>query len=178
MKKTLLTSLLTLVVAATTYAGPMKASKEVVVIEPTSLFRDNELQIDAFGTGAFYQAGRPGWGGGLGATYFFLRYIGVGVDQSIFGREQAGSAGYAEWATLGHVYLRYPIDSINLAPYIMAGGGALYGTGKGHGVGDVGGGLEYRFTQNIGMFTDCKWVFTNDSNHSGALARTGLRFAF
>ena len=34
-------------------------------MEEPCVFRDNEFQIDAFGQGAFYDQGSPGWGGGL-----------------------------------------------------------------------------------------------------------------
>jgi hypothetical protein len=102
--------------------------------EPVSLFRDNELQLDAFGLGTFFKgangnyrssvenqainafngstagatfegqplnipaqpnvpsyqdrqlSGRPAWGGGLGVNYFFARYFGIGLEQSVFGR--------------------------------------------------------------------------------------------
>jgi hypothetical protein len=60
----------------------------------------------------------------------------------------------------------------------MVGGGGMYGTGPGRGLGHVGGGLEFRFTDNIGIFTDARWLYMSKSPKSGVLARTGLRFAF
>ncbi len=182
MKKYIITSLLAAVVATSAELAGTETYKEIVIeIEDPCLFRAQEFQLDAFGMGAFYSEGRPGWGGGLGLNYFFTNYIGIGVEQGLFGREaQAGKGGsYTEWSTLGNVYLRYPICSLNLAPYAMIGGGAFYADGrKGHGVGTVGGGLEYRFTENIGIFSDYRWAYSSETPTSALLGRAGLRFAF
>jgi hypothetical protein len=61
----------------------------------------------------------------------------------------------------------------------MVGGGAAYGSGRnGHGFGHVGGGLEYRLTSNIGLFSDARWVYSSEEPKSGVLGRAGVRFAF
>lgn len=180
MKKHIINSVLAIAVLTTAaFAGT--DNKKSVVVEDSCNFRSNELQLDLFGAGAFYKNGRPGWGGGLGLNYFFSRYVGIGVEQDLVGRNDNGSSSYAEWGTLGNLFLRYPICSWNLAPYAMVGGGAFYGTSKGIGVGHVGGGLEYRFSQNVGIFTDARWLYTGNGNndHSGAvLGRAGVRVAF
>ena len=189
-----------------------KAYKEVAPIEPPCLFRDNEFQIDAFGLGYFNQggnnfnyygnnidgiSGRPAWGGGLGINYFFSRYIGIGLEQDLYGRNskgngaQANDFGYTRWATIGNLFLRYPICSWNLAPYLMVGGVANYGNVgggyvnspnriAGQGFGHVGGGLEDRFTENIGVFSDARYLFSGVTglNNNQLLWRYGLRFAF
>jgi hypothetical protein len=168
-------ALLTVAVSATAaFAGTSaKTFKQTVAPTPECKFRDQELQVDAFAAGAFYNEGRPGWGGGLGVNYFFTKFIGIGVEQDILGR-----GANTEWATSGNLFLRYPICSLNLAPYALAGGGAAYGTGKGHGFGNVGGGLEYRVTENIGLFSDARWVYSAEEPKSAVLGRAGLRFAF
>ena len=145
MKKYIITGIMTAITATSVMAGTPVASKEVVAIEDPCLFRDNELQLDVFGLGDFYRggadiSGRPAWGGGLGLNYFFSRYIGVGLEQSVYGRNSKGNGaqgndfGYTRWATIGNLFLRYPICSWNLAPYLMVGGGANYG--------NVGGGVS------------------------------------
>ena len=156
MKKYITTILSLAVLGSIAFAG---TNNKKTVIEDTCKFRDSELQIDAFGLGAFYQGGRPGWGGGLGVNYFFGRYFGLGVEQDLFGRNDNGSSSYTEWGTFGNAFLRYPICSWNLAPYAV-----------------VGGGLEYRLTDNIALFGDARWLYTQ--NNSGVMARTGLKFAF
>lgn len=180
MKKHIVLSVLAmLALVGSAVAG--SDSKKNVIPEETCLYRNSELQVDAFAAGAFYKNGRPGYGGGLGLNYFFGRYFGIGVEQDLVGRNSNGSGAYAEWATIGNLFLRYPICSWNLAPYAMIGGGALYGTSAGIGVGHVGGGIEYRFTKHLGVFTDARWLFTGNGNndHNGAvLGRAGIRVAF
>ncbi len=176
MKKLLSLTGIIMLTAAAAFAGDGKTFKDKVVVEvPTCRFRANEIQVDAFAAGLWYNGGRPAWGGGLGLNYFFTQHIGIGVEQDIVGRRDER----AEWATVGNLFLRYPICSINLAPYLMVGGGAAYGDGRpGHGFGHVGGGLEYRITDNIGLFTDARYVYSSETPKNGVLGRTGLRFAF
>jgi len=176
MKKYIITALVTAVAATTVaFAGTEVASKKTVVPieEAPCLYRDNEFQIDAFGLGGFYRAGNPVWGGGVGLNYFFLRYVGLGVEQFV-----AGNNNTTDWGTFGHIFLRYPF-CWGLSPYAMAGIGKIYGDRPSVGGGDVGGGLEYRFTENIGLFMDGRWFYSPDiSNSGGVISRIGMRFAF
>jgi len=176
MKKYITLAIISLALVATTIAGTdFKASKNVLV-EDACKFRSNELQVDLFGSGAFYEQGTPFWGGGVGVNYFFLKYIGLGVEQTLGGRE--GST--TEWGTFGNLFLRYPICSWNIAPYALVGLGGVYTKyGEGALAGTVGGGIEYRITDNIGIFTDARWLYNTNNGNSGAvLARTGIKFAF
>jgi hypothetical protein len=178
MKKYIITGLVAVIAAtSSSFAGTETASykKTVVPVEEPCLYRDNEFQIDAFGMGGFYRAGNPVWGGGLGLNYFFARYFGLGVEQFVAGNDGIGT----EWGTFGHLFLRYPF-CWGLSPYAMVGIGKIYGENStGLGGGDVGGGLEYRFTENIGLFVDGRWFYSPElENGGGAIARTGLRFAF
>ncbi len=159
--------------SSTSFAGSdFKLNKEVVV--DNCRFRDSEFQLDLFGSGAFYKQGEPAWGGGIGVNYFFLKYIGIGAEQTLVGREDV-----AEWGTFGNLFLRYPICSWNLAPYAVVGLGALYGQTEAILAGTVGGGLEYRITDNVGIFADARWLYNANVSNSGAVGvRTGLKFAF
>jgi len=197
VKKYIITGVLATVAATTVFAATEAVSKEVVAAEPTCLFRDREFQIDAFGLGEFYQgnfdmSGRPAWGGGLAANYFFTKFLGIGLEQDLYGRNKLGNQSqendfrYTRWATIGNLFLRYPICSLNLAPYLMVGGGANYGNGRwapgiaGQGFGHGGGGLEYRVTENIGLFSDARYLFSGVSGlpNNQLMWRYGLRFAF
>ena len=231
MKKYIITGVMAAVAATSAFAGTMTASKEVAPVEAPCVFRDNEVQLDLFGLGDFYKgangnflnsvaggyglggfgesrqfSGRPGWGGGLGLNYIFARYFGVGIEQSLFGRNSGGinavtgagdigDYGYTRWQTTGNLIFRYPICQWNLAPYLLVGGGAqygnvpnqtnLYGTTRryrmaGQGFGHVGGGLEYRVTETIGLFSDARYLFSGvDGLANNQLQwRYGLRFAF
>jgi len=176
MKKLLSLTGVIMLTAAAAFAGDGKTFKDKVVVEPpTCLFRANELQLDAFATGLFHNSARSAWGGGLGVNYYFTKFIGIGVEEDIFARRGETT----EWATSGNLLLRYPICSWNLAPYAMIGGGATYGCKRqGHGFGDIGAGLEYRFTNNIGLFTDARWLYSSQDPQSAVQGRAGLRFAF
>lgn len=41
----------------------------------------------------------------------------------------------------------------------------------------VGAGMEYRFTRNVGVFVDARWVLPDETKNYG-VARLGMRFAF
>lgn len=176
MKKLSLTIIMAVAVVGSAFAGTdAKTFKDKNVVEPTCLFRANELQLDAFAAGFWHKGSNPGWGGGLGVNYFFTKFIGIGVEEDLLARRGETT----EWVTAGNLLLRYPICSINLAPYALVGGGASYGCKRqGHGFGDVGAGLEYRVTSNIGLFSDARWVYSSEDPKSSVLGRAGLRFAF
>jgi hypothetical protein len=172
MKKTILTAVLSLVVAAGAYAGPFKSIQEVVIVEPECLFSDNEFQVDLFYSGIFSNSDRvrTGSGGGFGLNYFFARYFGLGYEAFWT------SSGNGEHFPLGgNAFFRLPICSWNLAPYAMVGGGASF-DGFAKGYGNVGGGLEYRVTRNIGIFVDARYFYGGVGNLANL--RSGLRFAF
>ena len=176
MKKLLSLTGIVLLSAVTAFAGDGKSFKEKVVIVDECKFRDTEFQIDAFYTGIIGSHGSrlgTGSGGGIGLNFFFAKYFGIGWEGSVY-----SNRGTAGWMPLnGNFFIRYPICSLNLAPYIMVGGGAEFE--KGHrslGYGNVGGGFEYRFTDNIGLFADARYYYGGSGNVANI--RSGLRFAF
>ena len=184
MKKTL--SLIALVLASTSlsFAGQVVSSKKVVVAADESRFRANEWQVDTsvVGAGGKYNSQNGGGvGGNLGVNYFFTKFIGVGIDDSIGGFWPSNKSGPEAVDSLqANLLLRYPISTWNLAPYLMVGGGASWGNAS-QGDGNVGGGVEYRVTPNIGLFADCRWLYGGSSSVGQlryALPRVGLRFAF
>ena len=176
MKKLLLTATILACSIGASLAGDGKSFKETkVVIDPdTCRFRDTEFQVDAFYTGFF--GGRntyfgTGSGGGIGLNFFFAKYFGIGYEGSVYSNN-----GTAQWLPIsGNFFIRYPICSWNLAPYVMVGGGGTW-DGHGTGFGNVGGGLEYRFTDNIGIFTDARYYYGGTGNVANL--RSGLRIAF
>ena len=102
----------------------------------------------------------------------------------------------------GNVILRYPLDDrfpgFHLAPYIFGGVGGVFNSNNafarvatfGHAralnrrntddevLGDGGTGLEYQFTRHIGLFSDFRYNFVNESKNNVMTTRIGLRFAF
>jgi hypothetical protein len=101
--------------------------------------------------------------------------------------------------------LRLPLDdfwpSVHLAPYGFGGFGAIFGGGggstintrfpelnarfnsqsssvKGRPIGNIGGGLEYRFTPHIGIFAEAGYNIVDGPNNNFVQTNFGLRFAF
>lgn len=149
------------------------------------LFTANEFNLDLFGTytaaeGKFTDLFdtdiRHGiWGGGAGVNYFFLRNVGIGTDASI-SKYGSGDWKFDHW--LGDIYLRLPIGESGISPYLIGSGGRtinpswewVYGFGPG---------LEIRFTHNIGIFTDARFLWNHESTSLNTLNfRAGLRLAF
>jgi hypothetical protein len=122
-----------------------------------------------------------------------------GIFQRSFSHENN-----AVGAVLGTLTLRYPIPCTRFSPYIFGGGGGIFGGGQrpinkrffeagegfdqiatvGHtdseteGIGQVGGGIEVRFTPHIGWVSDFSWNFVTGPNNNFGMARTGINFAF
>ena len=184
MNKTLSLIALVLATAATSFAGQAVSSKKVVAPADDARFRANEWQIDTSVVGAggnYNNKSGGGVGGNLGVNYFFTQYIGIGIDDSVGGFWPSKNSGPEGVDSLqADLYLRYPISAWNLAPYVFVGGGASWGTAS-QGDGNVGGGVEWRFARNVGLFADCRWLYggaTNVGQLSMALPRVGLRFNF
>lgn len=177
MKKLSLTIVLAVAVVGSAFAGTeAKTFKDKVVVVPTCKFRDTEFQIDAFYTGFVGSRDstlHTGSGGGIGLNFFFAKYFGIGWEGSVYSND-----GTASWLPLnGNFFIRYPICAWNLAPYVMVGGGADFQRDRHSiGFGNVGAGIEYRITDNIGLFSDGRYYYGGSGNVANI--RGGLRFAF
>jgi hypothetical protein len=177
MNKTLTLLALVAATAATSFAGPADTKKVVVPPLESYLFNANEWQVDAFVAGAagkFNGSKYNGIGGGLGLSYFITRFFGIGVDDTLGSLNGNGKA-YDNFS--GNLIARLPIESWHLAPYAFAGGGATWGNHATAGNGDVGGGIEYRFTKNVGLFIDSRYIYGNRGLNE-SLSRGGVRFSF
>lgn len=175
MKTLLCLTTVVILGASAAFAGEGKSFKSKIVETPeVCKFRDMEFQIDGFYTGFYGGKGTrfaTGSGGGFGLNFFFARYFGIGYEAAWYSNN-----GVAEHLPLaGTFFVRYPICSWNLAPYAMVGGGAAW-NGTCVGYGNVGGGLEYRFTDNVGLFADGRYFYGGPGNVANF--RSGLRFAF
>ncbi len=176
MKKLLFILTALTVTAGASFAGDGKTFKEVKPVVPveTCVFRDYEWQVDGFYSAFFGGNGThfgTGSGGGFGVNFFFAKYFGVGYEAQWYSNQ--GTAQHLPIA--GNFFIRYPICSLNLAPYVMVGGGGTW-NGYGTGYGNVGVGLEYRFTDHIGTFVDGRYFYGGTDNVAGL--RAGMRFAF
>ena len=193
-------------------------SNTEVVGDPT--FITDELTISQ------PQYFRDGSGGGVGLNFFFARYFGIGVEGNWWNGVNTGGSATASIGVVrdtdgnitdrgttrsrssirkeaaqqvtGNLILRYPFEGpICWAPYIFAGGGGIW-DGSGNGFGDVGLGVEFRVTPNIGIFTDWRWEFMGGHNNNNVninnvnvtvntdskrhndvnMTRVGVRFVF
>ena len=87
------------------------------------------------------------WGGGLDLKYFFMRYIGVGIEGWVVDDRQARENDFVDFSdgifqrsfkntskavgsVLGTLTLRYPFHCSRFSPYIFGGGGAIFGGGE------------------------------------------------
>jgi hypothetical protein len=111
-------------------------------------------------------------GMGLGLSYFFHRNIGIegwAYSESTGGRHFVDNVG-------GDLIGRFPIGHSGFAPYVLGGGGrqldpVIQWTW------DAGGGLEWRFTEHVGIFVDARFVWADDTKDYG-LGRLGMKFGF
>lgn len=162
-------------------------------------FKDREWQLDLFGAYAFTEhdqeqiIGDHAWGGGLGVNYFFTRNLGVGVEGTLLdprnGSDIIGSTNL-------NLFVRFPIDSICLAPYIFVGGGGVFNAedldradlpgGDDDDDSDddtfwsahAGAGLEYRVTKRFGVFVDGRYTVVDEADNNFITVRSGIRIAF
>jgi hypothetical protein len=146
------------------------------------LFRKGEASLDLFGSVSVGQEtlnnfsnrrvrdnGRLGLG--LGGNYFFTRNLGLGADAYTENTQHSfvdnGSA---------NLIFRVPLDEIRLAPYAFGGGGRQFDPTE-LWFAQLGAGLEFRFTDGLGLFADGRYVFTDETRNFG-LGRLGLRCSF
>jgi hypothetical protein len=170
------------------------------------------------------------WGGGIDLKYFFHRYFGIGVEGYVLDATRQtidkngilfvsrsgsipvdfsnslGQESRLIGAGLGTFTLRYPFPCSRFAPYVWAGGGAIFNGGErdrvhitnlGEGptggfflfhtshsgsetkaVGQFGGGIEIRLTPHIGWMSDFSWNVVNGPENNFGMARSGVTFAF
>lgn len=144
--------------------------------ESNEVFKANEWQIDVFGTYADVTGGhtyKDGFGGGVGANYFWTRNWGAGLE----GYWWEGAHNDVVLHNVGaNLFYRYPIDEINLAPYAFIGpGGHIDGSAQASG--HAGLGAEWRFMEHFGLFADARYTITTSSSDF-ILYRAGLRYSF
>ena len=168
----------TILMLAATSALAQQASSN----RPGDLYRANELSLDGYGTASLNKysieniSGRrvrhnTRLGLGAGINYFFTKFVGIGADAY-----SENTSGAMVDSASGNLTLRLPLEGCGLAPYIYGGGGRQFDLNR-VSFAQVGGGLEYRFTPQIGVFVDARWVLPEHTRYYG-VARLGVRYAF
>src|ERR1700744_2934955 len=126
MKKITLPLIACLALASSAFAGQeVKESKDKTVVEEPC-FKDQELQLDIFGSWTDANHNNPhsnGFGGGAAVNYFFMKYVGIGVDSDTYDGGHRAVENFS-----GRVIARLPIESGSfcIAPYAFVGGGLLF----------------------------------------------------
>ena len=145
-------------------------------------YQASELSVDVFGSASLgqYTLGHPSnervrhnvrLGAGAGLNYFITRNIGIGADAY----SENTSGAFIDSASASLI-LRLPLGQSGFAPYAFGGGGRHFDSVRTW-FGQVGGGMEYRFNPQMGVFIDARGVFPNETKCYG-VARLGMRFAF
>jgi hypothetical protein len=229
VKKLTLTLCAMAALASAAFAGPEYSGKETKQVAPPPCpqwYADNEFNVDLWGTYLFtgtdsandkYVESDHAWGGGMDVKYFFRRYFGVGIEgyvvdsartrTSLLRLGDTGGNSRAIGSVLGTFTLRYPLPCSRFAPYVFAGGGAIFGggerdrlavTGQGtdefgerfqilgpshegsrtEAIGQFGGGIEIRITPHIGWMNDFSWNVVDGPENNFGLVRSGVTFAF
>ena len=148
----------------------------------TGIYRAMETSLDIFGTGSIRQETvnhlsgihyreDVEFGAGVGLNHFFTRNFGLGVEA--YSEDTHDS--FVDKAS-ANLIIRFPIGESGFAPYALIGGGYQFDPIE-LWFGQVGGGLEFRFTPNWGTFTDARYVITDGAEDHG-LVRLGLRLNF
>jgi hypothetical protein len=152
-------------------AGPAVIDKNPIVDASCPCFFPG-LQVGVFASGYLPAGDDPedALGGGVNFAYFFNDNLGLEYSYSVHATDSEKHIN-----ALDLIY-RMPLGYSCLAPYVM-GGGALFSNSSNEGAYRLGGGLEYRFDNCIGVFSDAtyNWIHQEaDAVH----VRMGLRVPF
>lgn len=145
-------------------------------------YRSHEFSVDAFVGGSLGEQSISHISGdrierngrmavGAGANIFFTKYVGIGGDA--YSENTTGP--FIDYA-YGSLILRFPIPNTGIAPYAFGGGGYQFDPVS-QSLADGGGGVEFRFTPNVGIFIDARYVFADKTDDFG-VGRLGFRFSF
>jgi hypothetical protein len=130
--------------------------------------------VDLFGTYASrdrFGSDVDKGGGGVGVDYFFTRYLGIGADTYV-------EEWKAPYRVNGSAIIRLPLQGnmAGLAPYGFGGGGREFKYVPQYSW-HAGGGVEFKFNRQWGIFGDAREVWP-DKTSNYTLVRAGVSFGF
>jgi len=153
-------------------------SKNPVIPPPAPCYSAGELVVKPFYDITIIDSAPYGhykddtlYGGGLAVDYFFTECLGLGVE------------GYwIDDSSVVHSYnvnltARTTLGSDCLSVYAIGGGG-VFTNGSTVGSAHIGGGLEYRFTDTMGVFADGRYKWLDGGDITLTSVRIGLSFVF
>ncbi len=164
--------------SAAVWAGsPVMAAPKNPVAPPAPCFSAGELVIKPFFDITLIDDAPSGhysddtlYGGGLAVDYFFTENLGIGAD------------GY--WLDEPSVVHSYNLNLTArteiadcLAVYAIGGGG-VFTNGETVGSAHIGGGLEYRLSESMGIFADGRYKWLDGGDITLTSVRIGLSFVF
>ena len=165
----------------------MLAANTALAADKTShsegdLYRASEMSLDVFGSASLgkytikHLSGdrvrdNSELGAGVGMNYFITRNVGIGGD--VYSENTSGT--FIDSAS-ANLILRLPLGDGGLAPYAFGGGGRQFEDIDAW-FAQLGAGLEYRFSPQVGAFVDARWVLPDETKYYGVV-RAGVRFAF
>lgn len=167
----------------TAVAGPMgspapSAKGKTVEIQPMepvgcASFEPGKLEIGAFYSYTWSDAealdGESG--GGVSLGYFYTKFLGARLTYNAISSKPYHDASLS-------LIARYPIESICVAPYALAGGGMLT-NGSAEATAHVGAGVEYKIESlsDLGIFAEGRYTW-HDETDGFTSVMSGLRFSF
>ena len=145
-------------------------------------YRAQETSLDIFTSGSINQETIDDLSGirykedvefgiGVGLNHFFTRHIGIGAEAY----SEDTDRHFVDKVSASLI-ARFPLGESGFAPYAYIGGGRQFDPIE-LSFGQVGAGVEFRFTPKVGLFLDGRYVLTDGAENHG-LARLGLRLAF
>src|SRR5260370_11859227 len=158
MKRPLMSLLGLSLIASAAFAGVGYSGKEIKQVAPPPCpewYADREFNVSLWGTYVFtgtnwiddrYIEADHAWGGGIDLKYFFMRYVGVGIEGWAMDARHARQDAFIDFsdgifassihrennaigAVLGTLTLPYRIPCTRFAPYIFRGAGLIFGGG-------------------------------------------------
>ena len=174
MKKLLLSFTILTATFSLATGGDYNTKNPLPPASQTCTAFDSGFELSAYVAASLANEGSDDYmGGGIGIAYFLTENIGVDLNYAPFNYESVVHFSTVDLA------LRFPMESVCLAPYIIGGGGVVT-DGSTKGVWRIGGGIDFRpeALGNIGIFADGTYNWIDGTYPDTTIVRLGLRLYF
>jgi opacity protein-like surface antigen len=156
--------------------GNSKGPGKGIVTTPACPCFAAGFSLGGFGGAEFptHGDGHTGLGGGLLAEYFITENVGLRLSYAAY------STTPVHHEVAGELLLRYPIPSLCIAPYVIAGGGDSV-NGSNHGFWNAGAGLEVAIPSAhcLSVFLEGSYQFTSAKHgNDHTVVRLGVKYPF